>query len=175
MVRSPDWKPKFEDPEIQAYLFDVAGEEGLEIFQYILDTEPVSGEDITEHFDDRKPSAVRKVLYKLMQAHALEYHKDTDTKGWETFTWATDLPELRLIHMRRWQAEAKDLRTQLKFEEDHQFYACTDLHERVMFEDAMDMDFLCPECDQAMEPVTNEDDIKRIKKRLDGLQVALTD
>ncbi len=172
MVRSPDWKPAFDDPEIQEYLFEAAGEEGLEIFRYILDNEPVSGEDITEHFDDRKPSAVRKVLYALMQAHALEYHKDTDTKGWETFTWATDLPEIQLIHKRRWEEEATSLRKQLKVEEDHQFYACVDMHERVMFEDAMDLDFKCPSCDAPMEPIPNDEAIARIKERLDGLEVA---
>lgn len=173
MVRSPEWKPSFDDPEIQAYLFDVAGEEGLEIFRFILENEPTSGEAIQEAFPDRKPSAVRKVLYALMQEHALEYHKDTDTKGWETFTWATDLPEIRLIHTRRWQDEARELRKELRFERDHTFYSCPDRHLRIYFEAAMDTEFHCPECEAPMDPIDNADVIQRIEARLDELAPAL--
>lgn len=173
-MRAPSWIPTFEDPEIQTYIFDIGGEEALDLFSFIHANEPVSGEDIMAHYEDVKPSSVRKLLYAMMQEHALEYHKDTDAKGWETFTWATDLPEIRLIHMRKWQAEATDLGKQLKFEKDHEFYACADLHDRVIFEDAMDVEFLCPSCEQAMSPVDNSKEIAEIRSRLDDLQVALT-
>lgn len=173
MIRGPDWQPSLDDPEIQEYLLEAAGEEGMEVFQYILDNEPVTGEEIQERFEDQKPSAIRKLLYALMQEHALEYHKDTDSKGWETFTWQTDLPELRLIHIRRWRNEALDLQKRIKLEEDHEWYACKDGHARVMFEDAMDNDFHCPECEAPMDVVDNSDDVATLRKRLDELAPAL--
>ncbi len=175
MVRGPDWNPTFKDPEIQEYLFDIGGEDALELFRYIQENEPVSSEDILEHYEDRKPNEVRKLLYAMMQEHALEYHRDTDSKGWETFIWATDIPEIRLIHLRRWQAEAADLRKLLKFEEDHTFYSCPELHERIIFEDAMETEFHCPTCEAPMSPIDNAQEVAAIKERLDELQVALAD
>lgn len=172
-MRGPDWEPKFEDPEIQTYLAEVAGEDGLQLFKYILDNEPVSGEAIVEAYGASKPSEVRKLLYGLMQAHALEYHKDTDSKGWETFTWQTDLPEIKLIHMRRWAEELADLRKRHKFEEDHEFYDCSHGHHRMIFEDAMDVDFQCPVCGDAMQPVDNGTTKQEIEERIHALATAL--
>lgn len=173
MIRGPDWQPSLDDPEIQEYLRQAAGDDGIDLFQYIMDNEPLTGEEIQEHFEDRKPSEIRKLLYALMQEHALEYHKDTDSKGWETFTWATDLPELRLIHLRRWREEAASLQKQIKLEEDHEWYACKDGHVRVMFEDAMDHDFHCPECEAPMQVQDSEDQLAALRKRLDELAPAL--
>jgi transcription initiation factor TFIIE subunit alpha len=172
-VRSQDWEPRFKDKEIQQYLIEEAGEDSLPVFEYILKNEPISGVDILEAFGDAKPSEVRKKLYRLMQAHALEYHKDTDTKGWETFEWRTDLPELKLIHIRRWQDELRHLRKQLQFEKDHEFYACPHRHRRIIFEDAMDLEFHCPVCSEPMEPIDNQDVLAALQERIDEIVAAL--
>jgi transcription initiation factor TFIIE subunit alpha len=174
MIRSPDWQPTVDDPEIQEYLREAAGEEGIKLFQFILDNEPVTGEEIQEAHADEKPSDVRKLLYAMMQRHALEYHKDTDSKGWETFTWQTDLPELRLIHLRSWQSEATTLQARIQIEKDHAWYACGHDHARIMFEDAMDQEFKCPECGAPMDSIDNSDHVELLKERLSELAPALT-
>ncbi len=173
MIRGPEWKPTVDDPEILDYLRSAAGDEGIDLFKYILENEPVTGEEIQEAYADQKPSAIRKLLYALMQEHALEYHKDTDSKGWETFTWQTDLPELRLIHMRRWQGEAAQLQKRIQLEQDHEWYACSHDHARVMFEDAMDQEFHCPECGSPMDAIDNSDHVALLQERLDELAPAL--
>ncbi len=163
-IRGADWKPTLTDTEVQTYLFDEVGEEGLEMAEYLLEKSPVSGVDILEDFEDRKPSDVRKVLYRMMEAHAAEYEKETDKSGWETFIWSLDLPEIGLILRRRWADELLHLRKQLKFEQDHEFYACPSLHRRIVFEDAMDVDFHCPVCHEPMQPVENDDVIAALQE-----------
>lgn len=169
MVRGTDWKPTFNDPEVQAYLVEESGEDGVRLFKYILENEPLTGVEILDAHPNEKPAEIRKLLYKLMGCHALEYGKETDTKGWETFHWATDLPEIGLIHIRQWQEEARSIERQLKFEETHEFYGCKALHRRMIFEDAMDLDFHCPTCEDQMNPVANTDVIASLKSRLDEL------
>ncbi len=174
MVRTADWIPTLEDPEIQRYLFEEVGEEGQEMAQFLLDNEPISSVDILDHYAERKPSDVRKVLYRLMEAHAAEYEKDTDKAGWETFTWRLDLPEVALILRRRWADELVHLQKQLRFEQDHEYYACDDLHRRMVFEDAIDIDFHCPVCQKPMEPVDNAPVIEAIRGRVQELQPFIT-
>ncbi|MGB1585433.1 MAG: hypothetical protein ACPHID_00100 [Thermoplasmatota archaeon] len=174
-VRGPDWKPKLSDPEVQAYLFEEVGEEALEMARYMEENNPISGVDIVEHFEDRKPSDVRKVLYRLMEAHAAEYEKETDSSGWETFIWNLDLPEIGLILRRRWADELASLRKQIQFEQDHEFYACPQLHRRIIFEDAMDIGFQCPVCQEPMAPVDNGDIIAKMQERVDELAPAFQD
>lgn len=168
-VRDESWKPSLEDAEVQAYIREEVGEEGLAMAKYLLEHPRVSGVDILEHYKEQKPSAVRKVLYRMMEAHVAEYDKDTDAKGWETFYWDLDLNEVKFILRRRWADELRHLRKQLKFEEDHQFYSCKAQHRRITFEDALDLNFQCPACGEAMDLVRTGDVQKALKSRIQEL------
>ena len=169
-IRPEDWNPRLEDPEVEQYILDEVGPEGLEMAAYLRDAQPVKGEDILERFKERKASDVRKVLYRMMEAHCAEYEKDTDSKGWETFVWRLDLMEIKYILRRRWADELENLRKQLKFEQDHQFYACPSQHRRIMFEDAFDLQFQCPVCHEPMAPVQTNAVQKALQQRIDELE-----
>lgn len=169
-MRGADWVPALEDPEIEAYIRDEVGDEGLAMARYLREHPHVSGVDLLESYKEQKPSAVRKILYRMMEAHVAEYEKDTDSKGWETFYWDLDLNEVKHILRRRWADELLHLRQQLKFEEDHQFYSCPEQHRRILFEDAMDIDFLCPGCSKPMQPVRTGDVRKALEKRITELE-----
>jgi transcription initiation factor TFIIE subunit alpha len=169
-IRKNDWQPTLEDAEVRQYILDESGEEGLEMAKYLREHPHVSGVDLLETFKERKPSAVRKVLYRMMEAHFAEYDKDTDSKGWETFFWDLDLNEVKYILRRRWADELLHLRKQLRFEEDHQFYACPHQHRRILFEDAMDIQFHCPVCQEPMQPVRTADVRKALQQRISELE-----
>ncbi|MEA3191337.1 MAG: transcription initiation factor subunit alpha [Thermoplasmata archaeon] len=168
-VRDDDWEPTLEDPEIQAYIREEVGEEGMSLAHFLQDHPHISGVDIVDHFKEQKPSAVRKVLYRMMEAHVAEYAKDTDSKGWETFLWDLDLNEVKFILRRRWADELLNLRKQLKFEEDHQFYACKSQHRRILFEDAIDLQFICPACNEPMEAVRTNQLKQALQERIEEL------
>lgn len=169
-VRDDSWAPKLDDPEVQQYILAEVGEEGLTMAKYLADHPRVSGVDILESYKEQKPSTVRKVLYKMMEAHVAEYDKDTDSKGWETFYWDLDLNEIKYILRRRWADELLHLRQQVQFEKDHQFYACKEQHRRIVFEDAMDLDFRCPVCQEPMMQVRNGDVLRALQKRIGEIE-----
>lgn len=149
-MRDDTWAPTLEDPIIIEYLEAAGGDRAIEIFRFIQENEPITGEDLLGHFPDDPPKEIRKVLYHLMDVHALEYARETDAKGWETFHWQTDIPEIRLVLLREWDAERKWIKKEIKHEESHEWYACPEGEERWIFEDAMDLDFRCPEHDVAL-------------------------
>ncbi|MHB8633479.1 MAG: transcription factor [Thermoplasmatota archaeon] len=168
-VRDDEWIPALNDPEVRTYILDEVGTEGLEMALYLQEHPGVSGVDILEHFKDQKPSQVRRTLYRMMEGHAAEYEKETDSKGWETFLWHLDLMEIKYILRRRWADEARNLRRQIKFERDHEFFSCKLQHRRMVFEDAMDLQFLCPVCHEAMQPVRTKEVQRALQERLDEL------
>ena len=169
-IRDEAWTPTLEDPEVQSYILEEVGEEGLAMAKYLHEHPRVSGVDILEHYKEQKPSAVRKVLYRMMEAHVAEYDKDTDAKGWETFYWDLDLNEIKFILRRRWADELRHLRKQLKFEEDHQFYSCKSQHRRITFEDALDLNFQCPVCSEPMDAVRTGEVKKALRERIAELE-----
>jgi transcription initiation factor TFIIE subunit alpha len=169
-VREEEWVPALEDPEVRTYILDEVGPEGLEMAAYLREHPGISGVDILEHHKAQKASQVRRTLYRMMEAHAAEYEKETDSKGWETFLWHLDLMEIKYILRRRWADEIRNLRRQIKFERDHEFYACKSQHRRMLFEDALDLQFLCPVCHEAMQPVKTKDVQRALQERLDELE-----
>jgi transcription initiation factor TFIIE subunit alpha len=169
-VRDEAWQPSLTDPEVRNYIEEEVGEEGMAMAKFLQEHPHISGVDLLEAFKDRKASDIRKVLYRLMEAHVAQYQKDTDAKGWETFYWDIDLMEIKHILRRRWADELLHLNQQLRFEQDHQFYACPSQHRRIVFEDAMDIQFQCPVCHSAMEPVRTAEVRKALLQRVAELE-----
>src|SRR5438874_886611 len=68
-IRDVDWSPSLTDQEVVGYIQDEVGDEGMAMAKYLLEHPHISGVDILETFKERKASEVRKVLYRLMEAH----------------------------------------------------------------------------------------------------------
>lgn len=169
MVKAKDWTPSLEDPLVQEYIRERVGEEGLGIAALIRDKEPIQGVDILEAVKD-KPSNVRKVLYRLEDARVAEYQKDTDKTGWETFIWRLTLNEVKYQINKERQRLLRDLRSQLQLEKENSFYLCDQGHQRTIFEEAVSLEFKCPECSDPMNFVDNRERIKELDKAIDELE-----
>ncbi len=169
VARDPSWQPTLDDPEVQAHILAEVGEEGVEMAKYLHENEPIGSVEILEHYEETKPSEVRKVLYRLMDAHVAEYEKDTDAQGWETFTWRMTLNEIKHVLLRRWADARLQVEKQIRFEKDHQFYACSAAHRRIVFEDAIDIGFHCPVCNEPMNEFDNQPVIEQLEEELDHL------
>ncbi len=172
-IRGETWEPTLDDPEIQEYILAEVEEDGMAMAMYIAEHEPISGVEILEAHEDQKGSAVRKVLYRLMEAHVAEYEKDTDAKGWETFVWRLTLNEIKYTLVRRWRDELQYINKQLQFERDHEFYAGKSGARRMMFEDAMEVGFMCPVTGEPMEPVDNSEIVEQLEARKAVLEAGL--
>ncbi len=151
------------------YIEEEVGEGGMAMAKYLEASEPIGSVEILEEHDDVKPAEVRKVLYRLMDAHVAEYEKDTDAKGWETFTWHMTLDNVKHVLMTRWAERRLELEKAIKFEHGHEFYACPEGHARQPFEDAIENGFHCPQCNAAMQPHDNAEIIAAMEAELESL------
>ncbi len=164
-----DWVPRLQDPVIQNYIKEYAGDMGLELAEMILDHQPILGVDLVE-LHPEKASLVRRSLYKLEEAHVAVYEKDTDRTGWETFTWYLTLNQVKYRINKMRQEALAHLQKRLDFESQTEFYACSESHPRVAFESAMEINFLCPICEAPMENVDNSDQIERLVREIHQLK-----
>lgn len=164
-----DWVPRLEDPVVRNYIKEYAGELGLELAELIRDHQPILGVDIVE-LSPEKASIVRRALYKLEECHAAVYEKDTDRTGWETFTWYLTLNQVKYQINKMRQEALEHLEKRLDFESQTEFYACKQNHPRVDFESAMEINFLCPICEESMENVDNSDQMERLIREIHQLK-----
>lgn len=169
-----EWNPTIGDPIVQEYIRERVGEEGLQVAALIGEKEPVQGVEILETIKD-KPSNIRKVLYRLEDARVAEYQKDTDKTGWETFIWHLTLHEVKHQINKERQKLLRDLRNQLQVEKENSFYICEEGHQRTIFEEAVGLEFKCPECGNAMNFVDNKERIRDLEAAIKDLEQLVFD
>jgi transcription initiation factor TFIIE subunit alpha len=173
-VNAADWTPTLDDPLVQEYIRERVGEEGLSLAALIGQKQPVQGVEILESVQD-KPSNVRKILYRLEDARVAEYQKDTDKTGWETFIWRLTLNEVKYQINKERQRMLSDMREQLRLERENSFYLCPSGHQRTIFEEALALEFKCPECDESMSFVDNRGRIQELEKAVGDLEKLVFD
>lgn len=174
MAKGKQWEPSLDNPVVQEYIRERVGEEGLHVAALIQERQPVQGVDILEAVKDR-PSNVRKVLYRLEDARVAEYQKDTDKTGWETFIWRLTLHEVKFQINKERQKLLRELRSQLQLEKENSFYLCDQGHQRTIFEEAVALEFRCPECREPMNFVDNRDRIRELEKAISDLEQLVFD
>lgn len=174
MLKTKDWTPTLDDPLVQEYIRERVGEDGLQVAQLIAKKEPIQGVEILETIKD-KPSNVRKILYRLEDARVAEYQKDTDKTGWETFIWRLTLNEVKHQINKERQRLLRDLRGQLQLERENSFYICRDGHQRTIFEEAVGLQFKCPECGAPMNFIDNRDRIRELERAVVDLEKMVFD
>lgn len=161
------------DPRIKAYLEDLAGEEGIEVAKLLKKEGEVVDNDLAEALE-WKPSAVRKVLYKLYEGRAAEYLRDRDPEtGYEIFIWSLDLAEaMRAIQIRQ-QEQLEDLREARAYEEENRFHVCETCNRRFLFEEASESDFHCPDDGGTLEYEDNADVVAQLTERIEEMEADL--
>ena len=70
---------------------------------------------------------------------------------------------------------AEKLSARLKFDQNNDFYQCGSCGKTMTFNDAMTLNFVCPECGENMSHFDNELLLKALEKRIDKMNRALED
>jgi len=157
------------DPVIKGYLTRLVGEEGFKVVQNMPDGE-VTDEKIAE-VTGVLLNIVRRTLFILYENHLAGYRRVRDTdSGWLTYLWKLDLSNLDRQLENESKKLLKNLRTKLEFEEDKVFYTCKNQCGRFLFENAAELQFICPECGEELEYQDNEMIIKALKQRISELE-----
>src|SRR3989338_4668036 len=95
---------------------------------------------------------VRNLLYKLSEQNIVSFIRKKDkAKGWYIYYWTLDnLKSLELLYKLK-QRELKQSYSLLKSRENKRFYRCPDGDIELAEENALNHDFLCPECGKLLE------------------------
>ena len=158
-----------DDPVIRGYFINLVGEEGFKVVQKMPEGE-VTDEKIAE-VTGVLLNIVRRTLFILYENRLAVYRRVRDTdSGWLTYLWKLDLGNLN----RQLDTEAKrtlrNLKAKLEFEEGKVFYTCKNQCGRYMFDEAAELDFICPVCGEDLAYQDNEPVIKALKQRISELE-----
>ena len=162
-----------DNPAVRAYLMRLIGEEGMTL----LEKFPHEGEWSDEQLAAQTGinlNSVRHTLYTLYEKRLAEYRriKNNET-GWLTYLWHLRTDQITEVIREDLDAILEKLKAREKYEEENDFYTCRSCGIIVTFNQAFDVSFICPPCDQQLEHYDNEMLLRALKKRIAEIQETL--
>lgn len=144
---------------LENFVEEAAGKDAVKLLNLMKEYENISEFKLSE---DLKISInqVRNLLYKL-NSFNLVYstrRKDKD-KGLYIYYWTFNFKHARDLLISRKNRELIHLQDELKKENEQRFYVCKNGDIRVELEEAMELEFKCPECGSLLQ---QEDATKKI-------------
>ncbi|MHC1605209.1 MAG: transcription factor E [Candidatus Methanofastidiosia archaeon] len=160
---------KDSDSIIFEFLEDLLGEGGVEIAS-IISTKESTAEELAEEID-MKINNVRKVLYKLYDHRLASYRRTRDkTTGWYIYFWKLNIDNAPSIVKNIETNYLKKLEDNLQYETASMYFICKNSCQRLSFEDAQEINFICPVCGEILEFFDNSKIISRIQEEIKDIK-----
>lgn len=159
------------DTLIFEFLEDLLGEGGVEIAS-IIGTKESTAEELAEE-TEMKINDVRKVLYKLYDNRLASYRRTRDkTTGWYIYYWKLDLEKAPEIVKGMESSYLSQLEERLEQEMASMYFVCKNTCMRFSFDDAQEVQFVCPECGEQLDYFDNTKIIQRLQDEIESIKEA---
>lgn len=159
------------DTLLKNFIFNIGGEICVRLAEEL---EALNGEITDQELADRlgeDQNITRKNLYKLLDYNLVKYRRMREKKNqWIIFLFEASFDGYHSIILERNEQMIEVLKKRLEYEEENMFYACDAGCTRLTFDDATDIDFRCPSCDEILNFRENDNKIDEIKKKIDTLE-----
>lgn len=170
-------KDKEVEPLIKEFLIKIAGKPAEGLADLLFKKKNVSEFKIAEKLDITIHQ-VRNLLYRVSEYNILDSTRKKDKKkGWYIYFWTLNLRRSLEVFGRMKRREINLLGQVLKSRQVKIFYYCANDKIEMSEETAMHHGFLCPECGELLQPVSEEKKIKELKERIEKArrEMAITD
>jgi len=166
------------------YLFEdlvreICGPASIKILKLLEGKENVSEFVLAENLD-MNINELRTYLYKLSENNLIYSTRKKDKqKGWYVYYWTFNFRHARDLLIKNKEKQLEDLRNKLNHKEIPK-YVCPNNCTSLFLEDAMELEFKCPECNSLLKLKEVKYDenvlggkIKEIEAQLDELRKAV--
>lgn len=153
---------------IREVVTQVVGEDVMPLITYLKGKKNISEFAIAEGIDIEVNEA-RNMLYRLHGHYLVTYHRKKDKeKGWYISYWTFNPSRVLELKQHIHLNTISKLQERLKKEEQNinGFFLCTNMCARLDFENALEIDFKCPECGALMHQQDNTKTIEHLKVRI---------
>jgi len=152
----------------------LGSDEAVQIINVLKVVNEITDDEIASKTGIRL-NTVRKILYKLYDHSliALRRTRDENT-GWFVFHWRLQPDQLDGFILNQRRRILEKLEARLQYEKNHDFYYCsTPGCKRVPFEEAMELIFRCPTCNEPLMHYDNSKTVETLTKKIEQLRKEL--
>lgn len=158
------------DKAIYAYLHRMIGDEGVELIRRFPHDKEYSDEELAE-VTQINLNSVRNTLYTLYEHRLAKYRriKNNET-GWLTYLWQLELENIYDSVSKDLEVIVEKLRRRYRYENENAFYSCKECGSTVTFSEAMDSQFVCPQCESQLSHFDNEPLVNALQRRITKIE-----
>ncbi len=157
-----------KEPLVQDLIHEITedNENSISIIKCLLEGK-VTDEEISEEIELRL-NIVRRILYKLYDAGIASYKRSKDPETqWYTYSWKFDEEKVIETISEKYRQSSEEIIESLAYEEENMFFSCINGC-RYNFEEAAELNFICPECDLCLEYHDNSSLIDDLKDQMNN-------
>lgn len=149
----------------------IAGESGIEVTKHIAEGRENVSEFLIAEKMELSINEVRQILYRLQEQNLIHSTRKKDKKkGWYIYYWTFNFVEAKSLIKKLKENRVNILKKRLELEDSNEFYTCKRKCIRMKYHDALEINFLCPECNTVMSLIDNKKQIVTIQKELTLLE-----
>ncbi|NHJ85516.1 MAG: hypothetical protein FK734_08645 [Asgard group archaeon] len=159
---------------LESVVREIGGDDAVKVAALLDPTEETTDEAIAAGAE-MKLNAVRKVLYRLYDARLAEFRRIRDkSTGWFIYFWRLKPNRVEELVINRKKTVYRKLKARLDYEEKYHFFKCDqDYCPRYTFDEAMENNFRCPECNGELRAFDNKEIIQKLSKKVKELRKSL--
>ncbi|MDF1557240.1 MAG: transcription factor [ANME-2 cluster archaeon] len=158
-----------DDPVIRGLLFNLVGEEGMNVVLKMPDIE-VTDEEVA-NVTEVPLNVVRRTLYILFENRLATYRRERNKdSGWLTYLWVIDISGINELLNNEMNKLLTNLKSKLDFEDNNMFYICENECGRFVFDLVANTEYLCPSCGEEVVFEENEIIKQTLKNRIKELE-----
>ncbi len=161
---------KISDKEIEQSIKTIIGEDTIPILSLLKKRKNISEFKIAEKLN-LPINTIRNIIYKMDTYNLLSSTRKKDKKkGWYIYYWTFHPEKAKSFIFLIKQKKLKRLKEELKKEQGNIFFICHDECTKLNIEDAMEIQYKCPECGKLMQQEDTQKKIKNLKKEVEDLE-----
>ena len=161
--------------KIEDILIEILGEDSLSLIRYLSGRENVSEFDLANK-TKKDIKVVRKMLYILYNNNLVSFNRKKDKiKGWYIYYWTLVPESIKYLFFKKKKDRLGFLKARLEEEAKELFFVCKSRCIRLTFDQAMDIEFHCPECGELIAQDNTEQSVADIKKEVTEIEQDLAE
>lgn len=137
----------------------------------ILERQKAVPEEKIAEFLKIKINQSRKLLYDLMEKGVTTYEKKKDKKKkwWYVYFWSLDREKIggmiKAFKLKELEKKRKELGEERRYE-----FECKNCNKKFLHEDALESEYLCPQCGSALEQAKTSATIRKLEIEIRRLE-----
>jgi len=156
--------------KIEEIIMGILGQESLPLLKQLYGKQNVSEFELASR-TKKDIKVIRKMLYILYNHNLVSFTRKKDKlKGWYVYYWTLVPESVRYNYVKQKKEMLATLQSQLQEEQKGLFFACPTRCVRLNFDQAMDVEFHCPECGELLTQEENKMPVQQLRQRIKALQ-----